>query len=189
MTPILGIMASQISGHLYAPTGSMYHIASTTLSTATASVTFSSIPADYTHLQIRILSRTTDPVAYDDYVETNLNGDTGANYSRHQLEGNGSTASAFGSGNTTFMGNGPTATDGNSASIFGVTIIDILDYANTNKYKTVRSLGGYDANGSGGLMLSSGNWRNTNAVTSIVLTTHNALNYLTYSSFSLYGVK
>ena len=56
-----------------------------------------------------------------------------------------------------------------ATSTFGTFIIDILDYANTNKYKTTRALAGYDGNGSGGPSLDSGNWRNTNAITSIKL--------------------
>ena len=85
MTPILGIMASQISGHLYAPTGSMYHISTTTLSTTATTVTFSSIPADYTHLQVRInwAENSTN------WLAMNFNSDTtGANYKTHELQGN-----------------------------------------------------------------------------------------------------
>jgi hypothetical protein len=74
-----------------------------------------------------------------------------------------------------------------TASVFGGIVIDILDYANTNKYKTMRTLSGYDANGSGNVGLFSGLWMNTAAVTSINLLTFYD-QYATYSSFALYGI-
>ena len=68
-------------------------------------------------------------------------------------------------------------------------LIDILDYLNVNKYKTVRSLGGIDINGSGGFIdLFSGNWRSTSAITRIDLTP-SVNNFKQYSHFALYGVK
>ena len=181
MTPILGIMASQISGHLYAPTGSMYHIASTTLSTAAASVTFSSIPADYTHLQIRGVGKS---VTSGIWATLKMNSDsTAANYYSHRLLGSGSAASASaaagstaGADFTTFYPTGSTA-----------FVTDILDYANTNKAKTVRTLSGYDANGSGELNYMSNLWQGTAAITT--LTFGNTADFEQYSSFSLYGVK
>jgi len=70
------------------------------------------------------------------------------------------------------------------------SVIDILDYANANKYKTIRSLSGTDYNNSNGrLFYSSGNWRSTSAVTTITLTNDSGTNFTQYSSFALYGVK
>jgi hypothetical protein len=82
------------------------------------------------------------------------------------------------------------ASDNLSANIFSGFVIDILDYANTNKYKTIRYLSGYDANGSGRVGLGSGSWRSTSAVTSITLQgLEYSSNYKQYSSFALYGIK
>ena len=75
-----------------------------------------------------------------------------------------------------------------AASTFTAGVIDILDYANTNKYKTLRTLNGGDANGSGNIQIESGSWRNTAAITSITLT-HNGSGFTQYSSFALYGIK
>jgi hypothetical protein len=75
------------------------------------------------------------------------------------------------------------------ANVFGTFIIDILDYANTSKYKTQRGLGGADLNGSGYISFNSGNWRNTNAITSISLTPLYGSQFAQYSSFALYGIK
>jgi hypothetical protein len=184
--PVLGIIASQISGHLFAPSGAYESIATTTLTTTTASVTFSSIPATYTHLQVRCLMRTDRAVSY---TATNwrFNSDTSSNYSYHALTGDGATATAdAGASTTRYIDyiNGASST----ASAFSVTVLDILDYTNTNKYKTTRILNGYDANGSGVINLFSGNWRNTNAITSITLTATSG-DLVQYSSFALYGIK
>jgi len=75
-----------------------------------------------------------------------------------------------------------------TASIFGVTVTDILDYKDTNKYTTIRVLTGYDTNGAGDVLLYSGNWRSTSAVTSIVLFPASG-NFNQYSQFALYGIK
>lgn len=113
-----------------------------------------------------------------------LNSDTGSNYARHYLNGNGSTTGAGGNSSFTNMFVGTTA---NATSTFGASIIDVLDYANTNKYKTSRALSGADANGSGFVQFMSGLWMNTAAVSTITITGDS--NFDQYSSFALYGVK
>ncbi len=76
----------------------------------------------------------------------------------------------------------------NSANIFCATITDVLDYTDTNKYKTVRYLGGKDQNGSGGVSLNSGSWRSTAAVTSITFFS-SGVDFPEYTQFALYGLK
>jgi hypothetical protein len=145
-------------------------------------LTFAGIPTGYKHLQIRGFS------TYNTAVDSNrlrFNSDTGSNYSEHGLEGNGATASAFGSANTTSI-NVDHIVSGNA--YYTATIIDILDYADTSKYKTVRSLGGVDKNGSGYVTLYSGSWRNTSAVSSVTLFP-SAGTWTQYSTFALYGAK
>lgn len=80
---------------------------------------------------------------------------------------------------------GSTAT----ASVFGVGVMDILDYTNTNKYTTTRILGGADINGTGRTVLGSGLWMNTAAVSTLTIITDNASTFSQYSSFALYGIK
>ena len=81
-----------------------------------------------------------------------------------------------------------TTSSSSLADSYGVNVIDILDYANTNKYKTLRVLTGIDVNGSGGyVQLSSGLWQSSSAITSITLT--NSTNYTTATQFALYGIK
>ena len=152
-----------------------------------ASVTFSSIPQTYTHLQIRGILRG-DRVVTDSEFNIRINGDSGTNYSYHNLTGDGASATSGGTANGTDANIGFNPGASETASIFGVMIIDFLDYANTNKYKTWRSLVGYDGNGNGRVRLGSGNWRSTNAITSITFNP-SANNFTEYSSFALYGIK
>ena len=156
----------------------------------TGTITFSSIPSTYTHLQIRAFghtNRSTGIVA--DGTRFNFNSDTGANYTGHSVQGEGTSASAFseGTSQTKTMAYG-LAGNNSSASTFGVFIVDILDYANTSKYKTLRTLAGTDNNGSGYLYLSSGLWMSTSAITRIDLTPNAGTLFNQYSSFALYGV-
>jgi len=184
MTPILGIMASQISGKL----SSYESIATTILSTNTATISFSSIPQTYQHLQIRLFARSTT-VATNSNAYIQFNGVTSAAYSYHELTGSGGTAGAAGSASVTGprICNYPAASS--TASMFGAGIIDILDYANTSKNTTYRSINGNDQNGSGYSILFSGAWYNTNAVTSILIGDNSGGNFVQYTSAALYGIK
>lgn len=167
-------------------------IATTTLATAAASITFSSIPADYTHLQIRGVSRSTTSGNGSDGLYVQVNTDTGTNYSRHYLTGTGASAVADGQATQAFVVAGYCPRAGQLANCFGTTVIDILDYANTNKNKTIKALSGvetnYDATFPGYISLFSGAWRNTAAITSIKLYAE-ANNLAQYSSFTLYGTR
>jgi len=186
--PILGIMASQMSGKLWQPDGAYDSLATVTVSSAIPTITFAGIPNTYKHLQIRALARSTFADT-NTYPDIRFNGDSAANYSWHILDGNGSTAYASAGANQTSAGV-PTFTAGNStANIFGVLIMDILDYANTTNNKTVRYLGGHDQNGSGILRFSSGSWRNTSAINSVTFTAIGGANWAVNTQFSLYGVR
>jgi hypothetical protein len=163
--------------------GAYDSLASTTLSTSATSVVFAGIPAGYKHLQLRSISLASS--ANSD-IQVIFNGDTASNYSQHYMYGTGSASGANGGGATQpFFYLGINAGD----TTFPVaSVCDVLDYATTNKYKTARAQNGFDRNGSGHTFLSSGNWRNTAAITSITIFP-SAGNFNTYSSFALYGVK
>lgn len=181
--PIIGVIDSQKSGHLYTIAGSYEQIASVVVpSIGLSSVVFEAIPQIYKHLQIRAImshSTATAPGVYCD-----INGDTtSSNYYSHRLQGDGTSASAVANQLSLIGTNMSTST-----TAWHCLIIDILDYTNTNKYKTSRSLGGYDNNGSGLLALTSQLWKNTNAITSLNIS-NKTDNWNQYSSFALYGVK
>jgi len=186
---ILGILDS--SGAAAGAANYYESIATVTVgSGGSSSITFSSIPSTYTHLQIRGIGRTDDTAAGFDYAELRFNSDSGSNYAVHALYGDGASAAAFGfaSQSENWIQRLASNVIG-SSSIFGTFVVDILDYVNTNKYKTTRILGGVDANGSGRVYLTSGLWQNTNAISSLVITPGAGTNFLQYSSFALYGIK
>jgi len=168
--------------------GAYDSIATTTLSSSASSVTFSSIPATYTHLQLRYIARSSRTQTQG-YIVTRFNGDSGTNYSRHTVEGDGAAAESYAESTVSYGSLYQISAASNTASIFGAGVVDILDYANTNKYKTLRAATGDDKNGSGRVYLTSGLWRNTAAITSIVFTEYNGFNFEQYSSFALYGIK
>lgn len=183
--PILGILASSTR----VAAGDFESIATVTVgSGGSSSVTFSSIPSTYTHLQVRAISRTSR-TAGNDPVYIRFNSDSGNNYAWHAVEGNGASVTAYGYASQA-QGWIYIAADSNSPSnVFGSHITDILDYANTNKYKTVRNIGGVDNNGSGVIGFDSVLWQNTNAITSISFTNLSGTNFAQYSHFALYGIK
>jgi hypothetical protein len=167
--------------------GSYDSIASTNGSVGGA--TFTSIPQTYTHLQLRIITKSQG--AATDFYNWRFNADAASgNYRTHTLLGTGASASSYTNttGNTSaFI---PTENPGtNATNVFAGIIIDILDYTNTNKYTTMRTLAGWSANGSGQISLSSGVWLNTSAVTSIAIGGYNTdLSYSGNASYALYGI-
>jgi hypothetical protein len=169
--------------------GDYESIATTTVgSGGQTPITFSNIPQTYKHLQLRIMSRDARSATANNLFAT-FNGDTASNYSNHNLIGDGASAISEGYANEAQMVFGLSTSNSAAANIFGVSIVDILDYTNTNKYKTVRTLTGADQNGSGTIRLWSSNWRSSSAVTSITLYGGTTPNLSQYSSFALYGIK
>jgi len=177
------------SGAAAAGAGSFESIATYSLSSAQSSVTFSSIPQTYKHLQVRgiaIKDFSTGTVA----LASTFNGVSGSSYTNHQLYGNGTSAGADGNATGTYSNMPYLGLVGNASSgAFGAFVIDILDYTDTNKYTTVRSLNGLDVNGSGQVQLVSSLFTSTNAITSITFFTYATGNLGAYSHFALYGIK
>lgn len=190
MAPIIGIIAS---GNWAGANASSYEsIATVTVgSGGSSSVEFTSIPSTYTHLQIRALVRTNrSGGAVTDNIRIQFNNDTTSSYTRHELWGDGGGAYAYGAGSESSGYAGMLcSTASSSANVFGGGTIDILDAFNTSKYKTTRTLGGTDNNGSGGINFSSSVWQKTNAITSIKLFGEIGGTIQQYSSFALYGIK
>lgn len=150
-------------------------------------ITFSSIPGTYQHLQIRIFA-SSDYGSASRSLFVRLNGDTGSNYVRHKLNGDGSAATASAQTSQTSAGN-LTVAGGADSNILSPAIIDIHDYASTTKNKTLRMFSGFDNNSSSGrINLDSGLWLNTSAVTSLSIFLADG-NWTTTSTFALYGIK
>jgi hypothetical protein len=193
--PILGILASAITGNLV--TNSYESIATVTVgSGGSANVEFTSIPATYTHLQVRCFARTNRATYNVDAMHMQFNSDaTGTNYTQHNIR---ATSPNF-PGTVSADGGADVFSDfiigaNNGAAPFAGFVIDVLDYTNTNKYTTVRGFGGADTNGDvstycGVPMLNSQLWKNTNAVTSIKFVPVFGTLFDQYSQFALYGIR
>lgn len=160
---------------------------------SSGSVTISSIPSTYTHLQLRWIGRQTQSGRSDAAaIWLTFNGDSGANYAYQNFFGSSSAVSVQTQANTNYISLENSLTRGAAASNnYGVGILDITDYANTSKWKAVRSFQGENQNTSdNALALTQGQWRSTSAITSITITEQTGLgNLTTLSQFALYGIK
>jgi hypothetical protein len=183
----------------YGPTSAAadYELISTTiLGSSAASVTFSGLgtsAAAYKHLQIRVTARTDRTGADSDPLILRFNSDSGSNYARHGLlgynfGGSGAVQSNAGTSQTSLFLSEAMAVSSSTTNAFGATIADVLDFSNTSKNKTVRSLAGMNAAWSS-IELRSGVWFSTSAVTSITLLPLIGSNLVFGSRFSLYGLK
>jgi len=154
-------------------------------------ISFNSIPQTYKHLQIRLTARgsgTGGTAAGLKGSFMNINNDFSTTVPNHALYGNGTSAISGYQGETriNFI---PQTIPGSSATanVFGASIIDILDYNNNNKFKTIRAFTGVDVSGAGQVSLVSACWNSTGSVTSFQIGTNEP--FVQYSKFALYGVK
>jgi hypothetical protein len=178
-------IAAMLGGATAAAVGDYESISKANGTGSSGTISFTSIPSTYRNLQIRLLSRSDSAGLNQVFIQFNT--DTGTTYSSHLLLGDGASASSSGTANASRMSVSLEGGASTGANIYGGAVVDIYDYTDTNKYKTLRGLGGADANGSGYVWFSSGNWRNTNAITSIQIIAENG-NFTTASSFALYGI-
>lgn len=180
---MIGALVAGITGTATAPS-SYESIATVTGTGSTSTLSFTSIPSTYTHLQVRGLNN--DSTGY--FAQMQFNSDTANNYTIHQLYGNGTTASAYGSSSAGAYIYAGVGGYGGTAFVAPL-IIDILDYANTNKNKTCRMITGFDSNGAYTpyIQFNSGVWLSTSAINRIDLKMTG--NFSTTATFALYGIK
>jgi hypothetical protein len=156
-----------------------FPIATTTLGSGAADITFSSISASYTDL-VLIVNGT--PVTAGSYnLEMRFNGDTASNYSRTVLSGDGSAASSSRNSSQTKI---VITSEGNLTTTSNNQIINIFNYSNSTTYKTVLARGN---RANAGLDATVGLWRSTAAITSIVIYLTGS-NLATGTSATLYGI-
>jgi hypothetical protein len=198
--PIVGQFGS-LAGFGMFPGGSFESIATVTVGSGGASsVSFSNIPSTYQHLQIRAICRTNRASYVVDNITIRLNSDSGSNYAAHELWGGYTStpetgAAGYASNSSMDIGRAVT-TSVAGTSTFSAVVLDLLDYANTSKNKTVRMSSGFDMNGTGGtgsyggtVNLKSGLWMSTSAVTAISFTPQTGSQITQHSTFALYGVR
>ena len=194
MSPILELIGG-VKGYgwgsskIFLP--SFESIATATVGPGGASnVTFSSIPSIYTHLQIRQISRSNRQGNVADGFYIQFNSDTANNYTTHALAGSYPTSVSSYQDTTQggIIGTVASATN-TAANVFGTGVIDILDYKNTNKFKTTKLLAGMEDNTYGYVQIASGNWRSTSAITSIQIFPQIGSAWNQHTHFALYGIK
>jgi hypothetical protein len=173
------MLAGNATWNPWSPANDFDSIATVPFGTAASTASFTSIPQTYRHLQIRIFAKNADGNAFGGTAMT-INGAAGEY--RHDLYGTGSNppgASGVSGSLLIYIG-------GNAQ--FGVGVVDILDYTDTNKTKVSRALSGVDNNGSGLVAMESGLETSTTAISSLTFTS-NSGNFAQYSHFALYGIK
>jgi hypothetical protein len=185
--PILGITASQITGHLTPPdSGAMFPLGIVQLASSAANIEFTSIPATYKHLQLRFLTVAADGNT-DGYIIFNSDV-TATNYYSNRLFGNGNaTGNTSANNNYCFNGWGTGET---GLAVAGV--VDILNYSDTNNRKMLKISTGFSNN----IGAATNNWigqhsvvwNNTNAITGVRILMAGG-NLLTNSQATLYGIK
>jgi hypothetical protein len=182
----LGIWAASGAGS-GAAAGAYELIATANGTGSSGTITFSSIPSTYKHLQIRSTSRqdTTGNVQ----IFNRFNNDSTAVYANHTLFGAGSSVISQALTSQTETRPGIILGSLETTGAFTNAIIDILDYASTAKNKTTRtSLGYHSATGSYRIYLSSGLWQSTSAINRVDVLSATG-NFTATSRFSLYGIK
>jgi hypothetical protein len=146
-------------------------------------ITFNDIPQTYKHLHLRVLGRSTN-AASGQSMSIVINNDTSSGvYYFHRLRGTGSSALSDAYADEREVMFLPAANI--ASSIFAGGTIDILDYTNVNKNKTVRTLYGYDTNGGGQVSFQSELYVSTTPINTLSFVN----NFAQYSRISLYGIK
>lgn len=155
-------------------------IATTTLSSAASSITFSSIASTWTDLRIAF---TPAGGSGANAVTVRFNSDTATNYSRTSLYGDGASATSTRNTSSTRI----TFAAAMQATYPEFYTLDIFSYSGS-AYKTCLGTQSADANGSGYTASIVGLWRSTSAITSIELA-NNGGNFAAGTTATLYGIK
>lgn len=162
-----------------------YESIATSTTSGVSTITFSGIPADYQHLQLRIsmLFATGGSGIY-----LQFNGDTATNYSRHSMWGTSTTTDKTGTASINkiyLFGAGPGAANGSYATSI---MADIFDYKSSTYKKAVKSFAGTtNASSQSATEYATGFWNSTSTITSLTITTDN--NWSAGTSIALYGIK
>jgi len=152
-------------------------IATNTLGSNTATVTFSSISGSYTDLILIITGKIS---LTDDAYGLRFNSDTGSNYSNTSMYGAGSSPASFRATSQTKIDIGRSGNDESNS------IIQIMNYSNTTTYKTAIGRG----NNVGDIVIAGvGLWRSTSAINAIEISVFSSGQTLSSgSTFTLYGI-
>ncbi len=182
-----------------AASSGFYSLASHTFSGSTSTITFSSIPQTYKHLQINITAKsTTNSTGGFSYVLGTVNGDTGNNYEDNRLVGRSVSSFAGGTAYQGYLWAFGTAVTGASslANFFGAGYLKVSDYTKTDRYKEWFGLNGLDTNGigdggsgagAGSTWIQTSKWNNTAAINNLTFIIDQG-NFASGSKISIYGI-
>lgn len=165
------------------PTNTYTPLANITLGSAQASVSFSSINQGYRDLILVMQIRTTRSATSDGGF-VRANSDSGANYARVGMYGNGSSTGSFTGTETGFY----LSVTGNNATsgVFDMNVLQIMDYSATDKHKT--ALLRESENQITTVLAEAQRWANTAAITSLTIVPQVGPNLAAGSTFALYGI-
>ena len=163
------------AGNTYTP------LATVTLSSAVAQVTFSAISGSYTDLVLVVNGKTKGSGGYN-ALALRVNSDSATNYSRTIMYGGPGFIDSYQYSNETST----YITIGQNADAFGNSIVTFQDYSNTTTNKTFLGRDNYSSNV---VYATVSLWRNTSAITSITLLGTGGHNIVSGSTFNLYGIK
>lgn len=151
---------------------------------SSATISFSSIPADYKHLQVRWAAKSSSTGSN---MNLQLNGVTSSVYARHYLRGQTTTISSASNTTTSNISFNDGMATSTTTGLVAAGIMDILDYASSTKNKTIRALYGQSGN-TYQVYLLSGLYGETTPVSSLSFTAGTG-NFTNITRFSLYGIK
>lgn len=161
----------------------------TILGSSTSTVTFSNLNtySDYKHLQFRIVTRATDSAGSTGFLNIRINGVTTSTYGSHTMNGRADAVRSAGNGSWNSILNNVTIPLGNTSSnAFSATVIDILDFNNSNKKPTIRTFSGVAISEDPYVVFTSGMLDSQAAMNSISFF---GWSMAANTRFSLYGIK
>lgn len=160
-------------------------IASNMLTTSAASVTFSAIPNTFTDLVLRVSARGDTEGAVNGRFRIEFNGDFGfTNYKSTSLVGDGSSATSSRSTERILV-----TMSGQTADGFGSAEVYIPNYLSTVN-KPMGIFGVAESNTANvNMAAGAGLYLSSSAITSVTIRQHSGTNFVSGSSFFLYGIK
>ena len=166
----------------------LFKIETVEVASPVATVTFSSIPQGYTDLKVVYSARVSAASVAPDGLGVQFNGDTASNYKYNQLYGTGNSGVGSNAGTTAFQFGGQLTGASATGNTFGNGELYIPNYTSSN-YKTSSCDSATENNsGQANVNLVANVWQSTAAITSIKLYDLGSTNFVTGSTFTLYGV-
>lgn len=172
----------------------MEAIITTYLEEDTGEVVFSSIPDTYQNLQLRLSCHSRRSAGDSTFIRFGTGGgspDSGSNYNFHYVTASGTSKGGAAYNNYSYIDLGDIASMDRPESEYALCVINILDYANTNKFTSiigVAAAGSVLGSGASRIYGRTGMWENTAAVDRIRIYNY-AANFARGSTMTLYGMR